>query len=553
VRFLRAALGRLDPWAALLLGVFLALGIVILLATPGPWRRVAGLPPPVTLAPAPPSDVVVFVLGKRDAACTGVVWLHVDHGSPSLTAIVVAPETQGFVKGGGFAPLRRIVDDVGPQAAAEAAGQALGVQMDAWVTLDRETLRLAVSPMFTVGDERLHLGLYQLARAAWEGRGGSRRAWLEQYATLRQGLPRVPFERLNVVGFANYVLGFGLVENDLDLQGATSLATTFKALLPDQVYVRAVGAAVDVCRRDRAWRVDRSTVVPLRESLAAGLRPPTGGPAVSYRLRSARVLVVLPGWSRAADAYTAKVRRKLRHAAGAPVSVRSVVGGPGRLAPRTTGVVDSWRPLAVLVAPPLARGPRSAERLAASLRELSLQLRLREQPAVMSAPLQESASAVGVDDALTAAVQASGLPVSTLAGLVSASGSAEPLGPAPARRAASANVQTLMRACWPGALAPRLASTRLGFEFAACRRTSVGVLLPGSSTSERAAAHLRLWGYQAAVTRGSSWEPALRAEAVYYHKGMRRAALALGGDLRLRRDRIILDEAAPFELTLAER
>ncbi len=45
--YLRAVMRRLDPWAALLLGVLLALGVVILLATPGPWQRVVGKEPPV--------------------------------------------------------------------------------------------------------------------------------------------------------------------------------------------------------------------------------------------------------------------------------------------------------------------------------------------------------------------------------------------------------------------------------------------------------------------------------------------------------------------------
>ena len=42
VKLLRAVVRRLDPWAALLLGGLLALGVVILLATPGPWQRVVG-------------------------------------------------------------------------------------------------------------------------------------------------------------------------------------------------------------------------------------------------------------------------------------------------------------------------------------------------------------------------------------------------------------------------------------------------------------------------------------------------------------------------------
>jgi hypothetical protein len=114
VKLLRAVLGRLDPWAALLLGVLLALGVIILLATPGPWHKVGGQAPPVQLAPPAPTDVAVFALGGAGGTCTAIVWLHVVQVRPSLTAVVLAPETQGFVPGAGLTPLRRIVDEVGP-------------------------------------------------------------------------------------------------------------------------------------------------------------------------------------------------------------------------------------------------------------------------------------------------------------------------------------------------------------------------------------------------------------------------------------------------------
>ena len=151
MKLLRAVLARLDPWAALLLGVLLALGVIILLATPGPWHKVVGAAPAVQLTPPEPKDIAVFALGGIDGACTGIVWLHVDQVRPSLTAVVLAPETQGFVPGASFMPLRRIVDDVGPGVAATALGQALDVSMEAWITLDGEALRLVLGPRSLAG------------------------------------------------------------------------------------------------------------------------------------------------------------------------------------------------------------------------------------------------------------------------------------------------------------------------------------------------------------------------------------------------------------------
>ena len=40
---LRGLRGRLDPWAALLLGSIVTLTLVILLAMPGPWQKVVGI------------------------------------------------------------------------------------------------------------------------------------------------------------------------------------------------------------------------------------------------------------------------------------------------------------------------------------------------------------------------------------------------------------------------------------------------------------------------------------------------------------------------------
>ena len=224
VSWLRAVARRLDPWAALLLGGLLAMGVVILLATPGPWQRVVGQEPPVRLEAPAPDDVALFVMGGRGGSCSGIVWLHLDAERQALTAVVVAPRVSGFSPTDGYAPLAAIAGSAGPSAAAEALGGALGVSMDAWIALDRKALDLAVEPMFPMNEVRAARTRYRAARAAWRGLGGDEDAWATQYESLRVALPQVAFEELGVVAFSNYVLGFGFVRSDLTLQGATSLA-----------------------------------------------------------------------------------------------------------------------------------------------------------------------------------------------------------------------------------------------------------------------------------------------------------------------------------------
>ena len=358
---LRAVLGRLDPWAALLLGVLIALGVAILLATPGPWHKVVGPAPPVQ--PAAPADVAVFALGSARGTCTAVLWLHVDQSRPALTVVVLAAETQGFVPGAGLTPLRRIVDEVGPEAAATALGQALAVPMDAWITLDDQALHLVLAPRSRAGEARAPLLQYERAQGAWEGRGDARRIWATQYQSLGSALARLPFERINVVAFSNYVLGWGHIQSDLNLQGATSLATSLGELLPAQVDVCAAAAIVETCRRGEAWRVDRSAMEQLRQSLAFGLTPPPAGTIVTWRPRPARVLVVLPGAryrsdavrERGAPAPAALGRRARRRAGRQGASLGRPRGAHDRRA-------ESWRPLAVLVAPPPASVPRREPR-----------------------------------------------------------------------------------------------------------------------------------------------------------------------------------------------
>ena len=239
MNWLRAALRRLDPWAALLLGGLLAMGVVILLATPGPWQKVVGKEPPVHLEAPAPDDVAVFVMAGRASrapASCGSTWTPRGTRSRPWSS---RRRVSGFSPTDGFAPISAIADSAGPGTAAAALGGALGVSMDAWVALDRAATDLAVQAMVPMNDVKAARTRYRAARAAWRGRGDVRTTWPTQYETLRVALPQVPFQDLGVVAFANYVLGFGFVRSDLTLQGVTSLGEALRDVDRSRVEVRA--------------------------------------------------------------------------------------------------------------------------------------------------------------------------------------------------------------------------------------------------------------------------------------------------------------------------
>ncbi len=383
---------------------------------------------------------------------------------------------------------------------------------------------------------------------------------------LAQNLLRVPWGRTSIIGFANYVLGFGHIRTNMDLQQATSLATTLKKLPPSQAGASAVAALVETCRDGEAWRVDPEAAALLRRELAAGELPAQTRPLVTRVAVPARVLVVLPGRRPAAKAYVDEVRRRLAASAGAPVEVKAItVAAWSRLAARTVAAARSWRPLAVLVGPPATPSPGAEAEALAALRVLGVALRVNTLPAVVSEPLPVEATGTVAPDAadLDAALVASRQPVSPLA-VSAASASTEPTAvaqaspgalvtaPSPAsstaaaraRRAARANVATLVRACWPGALAPRLASTRLGFSFAARRRTEVVVAAPTADVAARYESRLRVWGFEVGRTTGDTWRSDAAGARVLYAPGSRRAALSLAGDLGLPAAAVVVDADA---------
>ena len=549
MNWLRAALRRLDPWAALLLGGLLAMGVVILLATPGPWQRVVGKEPPVHLEAPAPDDVAVFVMAGRASSCSGVLWLHVDAERHALTAVVVAPSVSGFSPTDGFAPVSAIADSAGPRAAAAALGGALGVSMDAWVALDRAATDLAVQAMVPMNDVKAARTRYRAARAAWRGRGDVRSTWPTQYETLRVALPQVQFQDLGVVAFANYVLGFGFVRSDLTLQGVTSLGEALRDVNRARVEVRAAPVIVERCRGGEVWQADASAVEPLRQSLASGIVPPESDRLVTVRERAARVLVVAPFARRAAQRYAAQVRAAL-----ARVGRRARAGGR-RLGRRHT-----------------ARLPRRA--------------RARPAPRTRRAGRAGRRGFAGGPEGVRDAAQppAGGRRVRAAAGGYLRRGpggeAAVAAGPAAglvaARRAVRRRERRGLhgrdrRGAWP----PRRGTTCRRWSAPAGRERSRRVCAPppsASRSSRRATPgsgcwvrpsrpsagmlqRLRLWGFPAArlTLEDGGWTPPAPGPLLCYRPGSRVAAAALAGDLGLSPQSVVRSDDSPRRLVLVLR
>ncbi len=336
------------------------------------------------------------------------------------------------------------------------------------------------------------------------------------------------FSELGIVAFSNYVLGFGAVESDLTLQSATSLGEALQAVDPGRVSVHAAPVIAERCRGGEVWHIDASSAEPLRQSLVFGLAPPETGATVTRRARPARVLIVaLLPHARAAR-YAAEVSARLDRSAGAPVEVTLVTGADGSLASRAARELDARPALAALVAP--APATRQAT---AAVAKVCAMLRNRGQEAVVAGPLPALASAAVGSDAraeLETVIIDSRLPVSWTPEAVAPEASS-------ARRdglqdAARANVQTLVRACWPGTLAPDLRSTRLGFAFVSARHTEVGVVGASEERTAVVLGQLRLWGFIAGrLALDDGWTPIRRGPAIFYRPGWRAAAAALAGDL----------------------
>ena len=537
-RRLRAALRLLDPWALTVVGGLVALSVVVLMASPGPWREVVGPSPLPRLAPACPRDAAVFatVPGGR---CVGAAWVHLDPGVPRLTVVLLPARLSVDVPGAGLVPLSEAVARAGPGAAAAALGAGRGVRFDAWASLDQRAVRRVLAPLS--GDARPRRGRAALreARRAWRGRGPALAVWRRQYRSLREALPRQPYADMGVVAFSNYVLGFGAVSSDLDLQEAALVGRALKELRPGAVRVTCAPVLMLRCRGEQLWRPDRAALESLRRSVAGGLRVPARPPVVRARTVPARVLVAAPLPGRLAAAYGRGVRRGLAALGGRVAVVLVADGNPARLAARVLRRLDRAPALAVLVGPRVvAREAATAD--AAALAGLCRALRARAQPAVVSLPLAPGgdARAAAAWREAAAVLRAAGTPASGVWRLPGAAGRPAPAGRRALRAAGDDDAVVLARVCWPRVLGPRSPAVRLGVSWLAARATAVAVAVrPGVPGAAAAAAvrALRRQGFTVTVTEVDEASAAglPRRPCVLAAPGARRAGRLVAATLGL--------------------
>ena len=225
---LRALPSRLDPWAALLLGLLVALAVIILLATPGPWQKVVESKQPIHIGKPPPADIaVVLDAGTTVPRCTGAFWLHVDYQRPSVALVAVPAAVEGFLPVSDTCPWRR--SSPTPVAAGAAAlGAVTGVPMSDWVTAASGAARDAFSAWYEATQSRAGRARLRRLMLAWSGTGGTGRAYRRQVTVLSSALGDMPRASLDVVAFANYVLAAPTVETNLNLEAASSIGAVLR-------------------------------------------------------------------------------------------------------------------------------------------------------------------------------------------------------------------------------------------------------------------------------------------------------------------------------------
>lgn len=549
MRLVRALARHVGLWAALLLGLLVGTAVVILYSTPGPWHAASGAgqvaKPPASAA----SDLAVFVVDADPTRhCVGVIWVHAEPGIPSVSVMVVPSLAQGFLPGGGYEPVSRIVDEAGPAAGASALAGMTGTKVDGWVTVGLGALQVAFPDAFPTIPTRDAMFRLRQSLATWAGRGTARAQFERQKAFVDLALTQTDFGTLNVVAFANFVLASSGVRSNIDLQTAASVAAALRDLGTSAVDTAALPAVVDSTGVSSVWRLDAGSLLAVGQSLALGTAPPPFGPQVTTSALPATVVIVTEPLGSLQRPFVASLAQRLRASSGQPVRVVPVVVAPGvDVATQLAAVLDARRPQAVLVALGWGVSDSAVADVKRQLTEVTALLGRRAQPAVIAAPPGgDSASAVA--DVVTTAAQRSGLPLSPAATAVPNAASRQRQGVV-AGAWADAAFETLARACDPALFAPRLAATRLGIGFYTRVHTRVAVMGVGA-VQTTASARLRACGWAAAATAAGSWSPTLRGGNVYCHAGEVTLARAVAGDLGRSGVRVIVDASAPAAITV---
>jgi hypothetical protein len=585
---------RLDPWAALLLGVAVTLGVIILLATPGPWHKVvpAVATRPPLAPPPPPRDIAVFLKGPGREGCAGALWLHIDYEQSRFTAVVVPVRLACDLPSAGQLPLFEIVDKAGPRAAASALGDRLSVAFGSWITLDPQAVRVALPGFVTSRRAGLHRPALPLT-GVWALNQAPLVALQRQMRYLQFALKGGVADEINLDGFVNYVLGSNDVSTTLRLQAASAIGAAFDGAGPGDVSTSSLPAIVHRRARYDRWSVSPAALLSLRQSLAFDAAAPVYQPALTVRPAGHTVVVVTSPLGRFTAAYRTAFTRALRSYGAGAATVELRAATTPTAAARALTRPATGTPLGVVVAlGRSAKGTVSSKRTATLLSAALGTVLASEVPAVVS---EVPATAAAVNKVIDAQAKRAGLPLSPVAAaLAEPSPSASPtasasptvgatavVSPAPtagatagtsprptpaatAPTATSADVAltpalvaawarldaaTFVRAVQPAFFAPRLAATGLGVTYYDRTRAKVVVAGATAAATTRFAARLDVFGY--AARAGSAGLPATALlPVIYYQPGDRWLARALAGDLGLPASQVAAALRAPAALTV---
>jgi hypothetical protein len=239
---LRGLRSRAALWVAFVITLFVALAVVIALASPGPWHAL--LPTArADLVSAPPADVAVYLDGGGAAGprCHMILWLHLRYGRPALAVVVVPPDVlvpradlpAGLLLplGAGSVSLGDLVERSGPAAGTQALGRLLGVHVGGWLIVNRDALLQSLGAVSAANKEALG-GAGRLTEAAFR----------RQVGTLRALVTLAPRKAIPVHAFENYVLASGEVSTSLGLHGVASLGKVLRDAVASAVSVLALPA-----------------------------------------------------------------------------------------------------------------------------------------------------------------------------------------------------------------------------------------------------------------------------------------------------------------------
>jgi hypothetical protein len=548
VSLLRAVARRLDAWAALLLGVLVALGVIILLATPGPWHRVVPAPH-VEVTPQPPRDFVVFVCGDPDSPrCSGVVWVHVRYDMPSIATIVIPVRLQCLAPGAGFEPLGKGLDDVGPAATAAALGETLGVRFDGWLVADRAALREAFPWFFPQGSAAVARLRFGLLAGAWGLEVPPARRTTLQVAFVRAFAAQWRPETFERVAMVNYVLGSRDVETEAKLQAVSSFTDALFVTPRRRLTVGALPCVVFAHGRYRRWLPDQRALLGLRVSFALDAQPPTPPARLAGRAASPVVVVLGVDLGRRRGDYARGLATTLREYSGDDVRVRFVGCDSRARVERALGERPGTRPpLAAVIAPGRSPSAPWPPAKVAKVTNAALDgVRAARLPAVVAeAPGLGQAGAAGNAE-IDRQAAAAGLPVALAAAADPRGGDAvRPLSAALAKSWGRTDAELLVRAAYPEFFAPRLPATRLGVSYLQRRGIAIGLVARddarGSRVTSALVAFLDNVGYEAPSLLDPAIAEALPAAplAVFYAGDHRDDALCVAGDLAIAPSRLV--------------